>query len=92
MKRSHGPNSKRSRNLRSKGRVAITKFLQEFEEGDKVRIDINTNVLRGRPTTLRFNRLNGVVIARRGKGYEIEIKDGDKKKRVVVINAHLVKA
>lgn len=91
MKRSKGAQSKRSRNLRSKGRVAITQFLQEFAEGDRVRIDVNTNVLRGRPTTLRFNRKTGVVLGKQGKAYRIRIQDGGKHKDVLIVNAHLVK-
>ena len=41
MKRSHGPQSKHSRNLRSKGRVPITHLLRVFEPGQVIRIDVN---------------------------------------------------
>ncbi len=92
MKRSHGPQSKHSRNLRSKGRVPITHLLREFEAGQVVRIDVNPHFLRGRPSTLRFNHKHGVVIRKQGRGYEIKIKDGNKPKTLFVTNAHLVKA
>ncbi|MBI4360448.1 50S ribosomal protein L21e [Candidatus Micrarchaeota archaeon] len=91
MKRSKGAHSKRSRNLRAKGRVAITQFLQEFKAGDRVRIDVNTNVLRGRPTTLRFNRKTGLVLGKQGKAYCVRIQDGGKPKEMFILNAHLVK-
>ncbi len=92
MKRSKGAQSKRSRNLRSKGRVAITQFLQSFDDGQRVRIHIDTNDVRGRPTTLRFNRKIGVVQGKQGKAYRVQIKDGKKLKSIIVTNAHLVKA
>lgn len=91
MKRSHGPQSKHSRNLRSQGRVAITRFLQTFKEGDRVRINVNPAIRKGRPTNLRFNYLNGVVASKRGNGYVVKIKDCGKGKEIVVTNAHLVK-
>ncbi|MBI2446135.1 hypothetical protein HYV43_07140 [Candidatus Micrarchaeota archaeon] len=92
MKRSHGPQSKHSRNLRAKGRVAITHLLREFAPGDNVRIDVNPHFLRGRPSTLRFNHKHGIVLSKQGRGYEIKINDGDKTKVLFVTNAHLVKA
>lgn len=92
MKRSHGPHSKHSRNLRAKGRVAITHLLREFAPGEHVRIDVNPHFLRGRPSTLRFNHKHGVVLSKQGRGYEVQIKDGKKAKIVFVTNAHLVKA
>lgn len=92
MKRSHGPHSKHSRNLRTKGRLAITHLLREFEPGQHVRIDVNPNFLRGRPSTLRFNHKHGVVLEKQGRGYKVEIKDGHKAKIVFITNAHMVKA
>ncbi|MBI5225934.1 50S ribosomal protein L21e [Candidatus Micrarchaeota archaeon] len=92
MKRSHGPHSKHSRNLRSKGRVPITHLLRVFEPGQVIRIDVNPSELRGRPSTLRFNHKHGVVLRKQGKGYEVKINDGDKPKIVFITNAHMVKA
>ncbi len=93
MKRSHGPQSKHSRNLRAKGRVAITHLLREFAPGEHIRIDVNPHFLRGRPSTLRFNHKHGVVLSRQGtRGYEVQIKDGKKAKILFVTNAHMVKA
>lgn len=92
MKRSHGPQSKHSRNLRAKGRVAITHLLREFEPGQQVRIDVNPHFLRGRPSTLRFNHKTGVVLRKQGRGYEVKVNDGNKPKILFVTNAHLVKA
>ena len=91
MKRSHGPYSKHSRNLRSPGRVPITRLLREFSDGDRVRIAIHPSFLRGQPTTLRFNHKTGLVVRRQGRGYCVRIKDGGKVKMLVVSNAHLQK-
>ncbi len=91
MKRSHGPNSKRSRNLRSKGRVPITKQLQAFNVGDRVRLDANPAEQRGKPSTLRFNKRAGEIAGKQGDAYRVKFKDKDKTKYLVVSNKHLVK-
>lgn len=91
MKRSHGPNSKRSRHLLSPGRIPITRLLVTFSEGERVRIAVNPTFLRGQPTTLRFNRKVGTVLGRQGRGYRVEVMDGNKTKMLVISNAHLEK-
>ncbi len=91
MKRSHGSNSKRSRNFVSKGRLAITRQLVRFEVGDKVRFDANPAALKGKPNTLRFNNRLGIVDAIQGRAYKVKFMDGNKQKMLVVSNMHLVK-
>lgn len=90
MKRSHGAYSKHSRNLRSKGRVAITKFLREFKIGDMVRIDTDPSKTSGAVNALRFNHRIAKVVGRQGKAYRLLFKDGDKDKILFVTIAHLM--
>ena len=88
VKRSHGFYSGHARNLRSKGRVAITKLLREFPVGTKLRIDLDPRTPRaGIP--LSFNRRVVTVIAKRGRGYEVELVDGNKPKRMTLAVTHL---
>ncbi len=92
MKRSHGPNSKQSRGMKSKGRRPITHQLKEWPIGTKILIDIDPHFHRGMPFP-RFNGKNGEVIGRRGvRGYEVRVMDGDKAKTLLVTNVHLRKA
>ena len=88
MKRSHSKYSKRSRNLKSKGRRPITAQLVTFQDGDLVRIDVDPHFKAGMPH-LRFNHRQGIVKAKRGKAYEISINDGNKKKTLLITNVHL---
>lgn len=90
MKRSHSKYSKQGRNLKSKGRRPITAQLVTFQEGDRVRIDVDPRFPAGMPH-LRFNHRTGFVIAKRGKAYEIGFKDGNKSKILLMTNVHLRK-
>lgn len=89
MKRSNGINSKHSRNFVSRGKATITRHLHEFKDGDRVRITPDPAFLKGRVSNLRFKNSVGVVKAKRGNAYEVEIKDGGKKKVLLLTNLHL---
>ncbi len=90
MKRSHGKNVGRSRNLKSKGRLPVTRYLEEFHDGERVRIDINPSHAGGMPH-LRFNHRMAQVIRKQGKASIVEFKDGNKKKELAISNIHLMK-
>ncbi|MFQ5405681.1 MAG: hypothetical protein ACE5DI_00795 [Candidatus Micrarchaeia archaeon] len=90
MQRSHGSQSKQSRNLKSKGRRAITVQLRKFDDGARVRIDVDPRFAGGRPP-LKYNHLNAKVLKQRGKwSYEVVISDSGRRKMVCVSNVHLV--
>jgi len=82
-KRSHGLRSKTRRKLSSKKKVALTPYLQEFKEGDKVHIKINPSS-RKIPHP-RFHGMTGKVVGKRGKAFIIEVK----KKTLIVKPEHL---
>jgi large subunit ribosomal protein L21e len=63
-------------------------IVKEFAPGVKVDISINSFTHKGRPS-LRFQGYNGRVIERRGNSYLVEIKEGNKKKQVIVSPIHL---
>ena len=88
MKRSKGKHSKRSRRTRSKGRVAITKQLSNFKEGDMVRISVNPRFREGMPY-LRFNNRIAQVMGKQGGSFLLKINDIGKEKTLIVSNVHL---
>ena len=90
-----GGNRRKTRDKLSKpksqrGKISITKFFQELKEGDKV-------VLKAEPAVQsgiyfrRFHGKAGTVKAKRGTCYEVEIKDFNKSKTVIVHPVHLQK-
>ncbi len=91
MKKSHGGYSSRSRLLKAKSRLSAARHLQEFKEGERVRIDVNPSFLHGKPNTLRFNRRVARVVRKQGSAYVIELNDLGKKKQLVLSNIHLKK-
>ncbi len=89
MKKSHGGIVKRSRNMRSQGRLSAAARLRSYAVGTRVRIHVNPSVRKGMPNTLRFNNRMGVIAAKRGSCFEVALKDGGKQKMLVIGNAHL---
>ncbi len=90
MKGSKGYRRK-TRNLkvkpRNRGKPKIRNYLQEFNEGDKVVIKINPSYQRiPHP---RFNSRIGKVAGKQGRAYYVQIRDGDKNKKVLVTPEHL---
>jgi len=75
---------------RAKGKISITSYFQEFNEGEKV-------VLKAEPAyqkgiyPLKFHGKTGLVMRRRGACYELAVSDG-KGKTVIVHPVHLKKA
>ncbi|HIH40061.1 MAG TPA: 50S ribosomal protein L21e [Halobacteria archaeon] len=81
---------KLKRGLRERGLSPLTRALQEFDEGDRVYIKIDSSVHKGMPYP-RYQGANGVIKERRGRAYLVEIKDGGKKKIMISRPQHLVK-
>lgn len=69
-------------------RPTITKFLQEFKEGQNVLILQEPSSHKGMPHP-RFRGKVGVVKEKRGKSYIVEILDGNKLKKVISRPEHL---
>lgn len=86
--KSHGPRRKTREKFRRTGKTPITDFIRQFNIGDKVVIDINSSSHRGMPFK-RFQGLLGLVLERRGNAYVLEIKDGNKPKKVIAKPEHL---
>ena len=75
-------------NVRERGMPPITHSLRTFETGAKVAIVINPAVHAAMPHP-RYKGLTGVVQARRGKAFEVAVRDGGKMRLLVVGPEHL---
>lgn len=69
-------------------RPTITKFIQEFENGQHVVILPEPSSQLGMPHP-RFKGKIGRVIDKRGKSYIVEITDGNKVKTLITKPEHL---
>jgi len=90
MKKSRGFRSKTRKTLRQKTafRPAITRFLQEFKKGQNVVISQEPSSQEGMPHP-RYKGRMGKIMGKRGKGYIVEIIDGNKVKRLISRPEHL---
>lgn len=92
VERSRGKYSRKSRMLRKhprmRGKVSITRLLQEFEPGTKVIVDIEPSFHKGMPHP-RFQGKCGIVKEKRGRAYVVSIKDGNAWKEITVHPVHL---
>ena len=90
VRRSHGTLVKHTKRLRRKKRLTVPDLVKEFGVGDAVLIDIQP-VYSGLPAP-RYQGKHGKVKEKSGtKAYIVEVKDGRKKKNLVVSAVHLRK-
>jgi len=78
------------KHVRTKGKVSIGKYFQPFKEGENVLLIAEPAVQKGM-FNLRFWGRTGVVHAKRGHCYEVEINDQGKRKMFIVHPIHLRK-
>lgn len=82
---------KLTQHYKNKGKIPLSKYFQEFAEGDKVGLKINANVQKGRFFP-RFHGLTGSITGKkRGVCYEVNIRDGGKQKIIYIHPIHLKK-
>jgi large subunit ribosomal protein L21e len=73
---------------REKGMPPVNRFVQEFNVGDKVVIDVEPSVRKGMPHK-RYQGKVGIVAGKRGRAFIVDVKLGDKVKRLIVNPVHL---
>ncbi|KAF5412090.1 MAG: 50S ribosomal protein L21e [Candidatus Methanogasteraceae archaeon] len=92
MAKSHGERRKTRHKLRKpsrrRGLSAVSKAIQEFEMGDMVHIIIDPSVHSGMPNP-KFHGHTGTVVARRGRAYILNVRDGNAMKNVITYPQHL---
>lgn len=75
---------------RTKGKVSVTHYLQQFAEGDPVVLFAESSVHEGLYHP-RFHGKYGIVTGKQGKCYYVHIRDGGKEKKILVHPVHLNK-
>ncbi len=80
---------KLQKRARDRGKVSITKQLQEFKIGDKVRVMHEPAVHKGMPHP-HFKNSVGSVVRKQGDCYVVSLKDKNMKKEVISAPVHLV--
>ncbi|HLC46986.1 MAG TPA: 50S ribosomal protein L21e [Candidatus Nanoarchaeia archaeon] len=81
---------KMSKRASERGRLALRAYFQPLKEGERVRLDANPSFTTGIYFP-RFHGKSGVVQDKRGSCYNVEIKDGGKKKTLLIHPVHLKK-
>ncbi len=76
------------KDLRKRGMAPVTSIIQEFEEGQKVHIVVDSSVQKGMPHR-RFHGRTGQIIGKQGRAWVLEINDGRSIKTVVARPQHL---
>ncbi|WP_277553040.1 50S ribosomal protein L21e [Halobaculum limi] len=84
----HGTRGKLSNDPRDRGTSPPQRAIAEFEEGQKVHLNIDPSVPDGRFHP-RFNGHTGTVKGKQGAAFKVEIVDGSKAKTIIVKPAHL---
>lgn len=87
VKRSKGLMSTRTKKLRKKQPITISKLVRSFKIGSRV-IITPRSYMRGIPS-LRYVNREGIVVETRGECYVVEIRDGNKKKQLIAHPVHL---
>ncbi len=75
---------------RTKGKISVTKYLLDFQPGDKVILKNEPGVQKG-TYHMRFHRKYGIVQKKQGTCYVVKIKDINKEKLLVLHPIHLEK-
>lgn len=81
---------KMKKSISDKGKLHISRFLQAFEEGDKVLLKAYPSYQKGL-FNLRFHGRIGEVVSKQGECYVVGVKDGKKLKQFVVHPVHLLR-
>ncbi len=81
---------KMKKSVSEKGKLHISRFMQTFEEGDKILLKAYPSYQKG-IFHLRFHGKIGEVGKKQGECYIVNIKDGNKKKSCVVHPVHMLR-
>ena len=82
--------SKLKKPIKDKGKLRLSKYFQHFKVDDKVVLSAEPSVQKGMYHP-RFHGKIGIVKGTHGKCYEVEIKDAEKTKSLIVHPIHLMK-
>lgn len=76
------------KNKRERGKLSLSRYFQEFTEGEKVSLTIEPSVQEGIYFP-RFMGKSGIIRKKNGRCYEVAINDRGKPKTLIVHPVHL---
>jgi large subunit ribosomal protein L21e len=79
----------KSKSIRTRGKIQLSKYFQEFKEGDKAAVVVEPSVASSFPKVLQGR--TGTIESKRGKAYMIKINDKNQEKRYLIEPIHLKK-
>ena len=91
--RHHGYRAKTRRlyrkNVRARGLPGLSRFMVEYEVGNKIDIIGDPSFQKRGLPHRRFHGKTGVVLSQRGRCFEISVKDGNKPKILFLGREHM---
>jgi large subunit ribosomal protein L21e len=84
----NGTREKLSNDPRDRGTSPPQRAIAEFDEGQKVHLEIDPSTAEGRFHP-RFNGHTGEVVGKQGDAFKVEVNDNGKQKTVIAKAAHL---
>jgi len=79
----------RKKNIRERGKIKLSRFFRKFQEGDNVAV-VREKAIQA-PFPQRLQGRTGKIQGKRGKVYEVKIKDQNKEKLYLIEPIHLKK-
>jgi large subunit ribosomal protein L21e len=73
---------------RERGKIKLSKLLQEYQLGSRVVVKIDPSVQKGMPHRRYHGRI-GTVTEKRGRSYVVTVSQGDTVKEIIVRPEHL---
>jgi ribosomal protein L21E len=77
------------KDVRTRGKLQLSKYFQEFKEGESVAVIIESSVQSR--ISKKLQGRTGVIEGRRGSAFEVKIKDNNKEKKFIIPAIHLKK-
>lgn len=77
--------------LRRKGKISLTRYLQQFDKGDRVVLQAEPAYQKGIYFP-RFHGKAGSIAGKQGECYKVRIMDGNKEKTLLIHPVHLRRA
>jgi large subunit ribosomal protein L21e len=84
----HGTRRLLKKARREKGKLKLGKLLYAYERGSQVIIKADSSVQKSLPHR-RFHGKIGTIVGKRGRGYLVNVSQGDVMKEIVVRSEHL---
>lgn len=77
----------KGKNIKSRGKLSLSKYFQEFKDGEKVAIIREASLNPAFPE--RIQGLTGTISGKKGSAYIIKLMDGNEEKTYIIKPMHL---